>query len=95
MSEVRSDGTLTAFWVRFPDDPGFPTGLGVTGWSESDVCRLLDDLGYDFHRRAKRVEFVAVRTVDEVGLSEVARHAGPLVVRGVWYPCWNIGLGAP
>ena len=95
MDDVRGDGTLTAFWVTFPRDPGFPVGLGVTGWSEADVFRLLDERGYDFHRRATHVEFRVVTTVDEVGFDHVAGGSGPIVVRGIWYPVANVGFGAP
>jgi len=86
---------LTAFWVSFPQDPAFPLGLGVTAWSETDACRLLDERGYDFHRRARQVEFRVVDTVGELGFDHVSRGAGPIVVHGVWYPCANVGLGAP
>jgi hypothetical protein len=85
---------LTAFWVSFPQDPSFPIGMGVTAWSETDACRLLDERGYDFHRRARQVDFRAVETIDEVGF-DVSRGAGPIVVRGIWYPCANVGFGAP
>jgi hypothetical protein len=95
MSIAARDGTLTAFWVSFPEDPAFPLGFGVTAWSEVDVCRLLEERGYDFHRRARRVEFRTVEKVDDVGLDHVSRGAGPIVVRGLWYPCGNVGFGAP
>src|SRR5689334_4698666 len=90
-----ADGKLTAFWISFPDDPAFPAGMGVTAWSGSDAARLLDERGYDFHRRAKRIELRVINSVDDVGRSDVLRYSGPIVVRGVWYPCFNVGFGAP
>jgi hypothetical protein len=95
MSTATPDGTLTAFWVSFPDDPGFPLGMGVTAWSEADARRLLEERGYDFHRRARRVDFRAVEKVDDLGLDYVSKSAGPIVVRGLWFPCGNVGFGAP
>ena len=68
-------------------------GMGVTAWSEADAFRLLDEEGYDFHRRAQEVVFRVVEKVEDVDLSHVAPNAGPVVVRGVWYPCLNIGFG--
>ncbi len=85
---------LIPFWISFPDDPDFSMGLGVTAWSREDAYRLLEEQGYDFHVRARRVE---VR--DAISVSDLAEHVrpnmGPIVVRGVWYPCFNVGFGAP
>lgn len=92
-SLFTGDGTLTAYWITFPDDPGFPIGVGVTAWSESDAARLLTELGCDYHLRAARVSFREIRNIDEVSFDFVRRQSGPIVVRGVWYPCENIGHG--
>lgn len=86
---------LTAFWISFPRDPAFPMGLGVTAWSEADAYRLLEEQGYDFHRRAQEVALRVVRSAEDVDAAHVAPNAGPVVVRGVWYPCMNIGFGRP
>jgi hypothetical protein len=40
MGTAIPDGTLTAFWVSFPDDATFPLGLGITAWSKADACGL-------------------------------------------------------
>jgi hypothetical protein len=89
------DGTLTAFWISFPKDSRFPVGLGVTAWSEADAFRLLEERGYDFHLRAEEVIVRAGVTINDIDPSNVRPNMGPLIVRGVWYPCFNIGLGAP
>jgi hypothetical protein len=88
------DGTLTAFWISFPKDPGFPFGMGVTAWSRADAFRLLEEKGYDFHLRATEVAVCEGVTIDDVDCSHVRPNMGPMSVRGVWYPCWNIGFGA-
>jgi hypothetical protein len=90
-----SDGTLTAFWVSFPKDPTFPLGLGVTAWSRADALRLLEERGYDFHLRATEIAFREGITIDDVEYAHVRPNMGPMIVRGVWYPCFNIGFGAP
>jgi hypothetical protein len=89
-----SDGTLTAFWITFPEDVGFPAGLGVTAWSEADAFRLLEEKGYDFHLRAKEVRLERDVAVESLA-SHVRAQMGPVVARGIWFPCFNIGFGAP
>jgi hypothetical protein len=88
------DRTLTTFWIAFPKDPGFPLGMGVTAWSRADAFRLLEDKGYDFHLRASEVSIREGVTLEDIQ-SSCRPIAGPLAVRGVWYPCWNVGFGAP
>jgi hypothetical protein len=85
---------LTAFWVSFPLNYDFPLGFGVTAWSEQDALELLEERGFDYHRRAKKVDVRAGVTVDELD-RHVRPNMGPIVVRGVWYPCFNIGFGTP
>jgi hypothetical protein len=89
------DGNLTAFWISFPKDPGFPLGLGVTAWSPADAFRLLEERGYDFHLRANEVSVREGITTEDVEHSHVRSNMGPMVVRGVWYLCFNVGYGAP
>ena len=88
-------GALIPFWITFPKNPGegFPIGFGVTASSEADAWRILDELGYDQHRRAAVVEVKPIGTVDEISDPYVRRHMGPLVVRGIWYPFTQVGSG--
>jgi hypothetical protein len=81
-------GTLTPFWITFPENlqEGFPLGFGVTAWSEADAWRILDERGYDQHRRAAVVDVRPITAVDEIAHPHVRRNMGPLVVRGIWYP---------
>jgi hypothetical protein len=89
------DGTLRAFWISFPKHPGFPLGLGVTAWSRADAFHLLEEVGYDFHLRANEVSIREGITIDDVEEFHVRPNSGPMIVRGVWYPCLNVGFGAP
>jgi hypothetical protein len=88
-------GTLTPFWITFPKDgnEGFPLGFGVTAWSEADAWRILDERGYDQHRRAGRVDVKPLASVDQNGDEHVRKHMGPIVVRGIWYPFTQLGAG--
>lgn len=89
------DGTLTAFWVSFPGDSTFPIGLGVTTWSQTDAFRLLEGQGYDFHLRAREVAVRENVTIDEIDPGHIRPNIGPMIVRGVWNRCLNIGFGGP
>jgi hypothetical protein len=84
---------LTPFWISFPMDPSFPMGFGVTARSKEDAFQLLVEQGYDFHVRARGVDMKASISVDDLD-PHVRRNMGPIVMRGVWYPCLNIGFGA-
>ncbi len=85
---------LTTFWFEFPEDPSFPHGMGVSAFSLADALALLDDHCYDFHRCARRLEVRRGVSLTDIGYSHVAMNSGPLVFRGVWYPCLNLGWSA-
>lgn len=86
---------LACFWITFPDGPDtFPIGLGVTARSREDAFALVEAQGLDFHVRAPRVEVNVCSRVEDLP-AFVRAHMGPPVVRGVWYPCLNVGFGAP
>ncbi len=67
--------------------------MGVTAYSLQDAFVLLDRHGYEFHRRGpvEVREGVAVADLDQ---RHVVPNMGPIVFRGIWYPCLNVGFGA-
>lgn len=75
---------LVRFW--FQTDRGL--GYGVTASSQADAEALLKGFGYPL--QSERI--VSVRQgVSTASLDkEVLPNAGPLAVRGVWYPCRNV-----
>ena len=87
------DPRCRAFWLTFPGQPSAAFGIGITAYSLEDAYRLLEERGYDFHRRGSVVvrEDVVVADLDQ---KHVVPNMGPIVFRGIWYPCLNIGLGA-
>ena len=89
---MPQDTGLTAYWITFPEDPHFPLGFGVTAWSLQDAYSILDELGYDQHRRAKRTEVQADVAAADLDQNHVRLNSGPLVVRGLWYPFWKVGI---
>ncbi len=76
---------LRRFWFRTE----IGLGYGVTAFSRSDAEQLLRDRGYPDNSRPiiEVVEDVDVSALDQ---SHVLPNSGPVVVRGVWYPCHNL-----
>jgi hypothetical protein len=76
---------LVRFW--FQSDRGF--GYGVTAKSQADAEGLLKDYGYPLpsERIIEVKQNVSLSSLDK---ENVVPNAGPLAVRGVWYPCRNV-----
>ena len=73
--------TLTAYWFRTSKGLGY----GVTAFSEEDAEQLLQGFGYP--RDGEAVMGVVVGIVQtQLDQNHVVLNAGPIVVRGVWYP---------
>jgi hypothetical protein len=77
---------LIRYW--FSSDAGL--GFGVTAHSIQDAIELLSSVGYipgsDFNP-SRVVENVSISALDQ---NHVVPNIGPVVVRGVWFPCRNI-----
>ena len=84
------DPRCRAFWLAFPSGP---LGMGVTARSLEDAFALLDQHGYDIHRTGP-VEVRENVTVADLDQNDVVPNMGPIVFRGIWFPCLNIGFGA-
>jgi hypothetical protein len=87
------DPRCHAYWFTFPGQPHAPMGMGVTARSLEDAYSLLEERGYTFHRSGP-VEVREHVTADDLRSEYVLRNMGPMVFRGIWYPCLNIGHGA-
>ena len=88
--------TLECFWISFPMDSNLPLGIGVTAYTEADAHKLLLERGISawFRNALQIVIQVGVR-VHDLDQRNVVPNIGPMQLRGVWYPCMNIGFGAP
>ncbi|MEQ1865429.1 MAG: hypothetical protein ABL996_12380 [Micropepsaceae bacterium] len=86
---------LKSYWLAFPDLPQAPFGMGVTARSLQDAFALLEANGYEYHRLTACLVVREVSSPDDIDKNNVSPNAGPIVVRGVWYPALNIGFGAP
>src|SRR5262249_22477389 len=83
---------LRAFWITGLDPHG-PLGLGITAYHLDDALSLAEDAGYAVGSPDDRRRLSAIADVTPAQLPEhVARHMGPIVVRGIWYPFTRVGV---
>jgi hypothetical protein len=93
---MRETNLLETFWFSFPQDPRLPFGIGVTAYSEADARAMLDERGVStWFAHAKQVTVTQGIRLQDLDQRNVAPNIGPMQLRGVWYPCMNVGLGAP
>ena len=85
---------LRSYWLSFPEDPNFPVGFGVTAQCLEEAYELLEACGFSYHREAQRVSVREDVQLADIEYDFVEAQSGPLVVRGVWYPCYNVGFGS-
>jgi hypothetical protein len=79
---------LVAYWIT---RPGESFSIGVTAWSVNDAVEITRRAGYDLPEPIRVVENVRPQDLDP---RHVLPNAGPLIVRGVWYPLTSLGAGA-
>ncbi|CAA9327080.1 MAG: hypothetical protein AVDCRST_MAG40-1743 [uncultured Gemmatimonadaceae bacterium] len=77
---------LRRFW--FPLPRGF--GVGVTAASEAEARALAEAARARYHPDQVLGPVVADVDVRALDAAHVLSNAGPVVVRGVWYPRLNI-----
>jgi len=83
---------LTTYWMSFPEDSNYPSGIGVTAYSIEDAQSLLDERNFDYYKSAKKV--IVEENVDWAYAMHKLRYIdrpnlGPLVIRGIWWPNLN------
>lgn len=88
--------SLETFWITFPLDTNLPLGIGVTAYSEADAQSLLLERGIsEWFRNALQIVIQEGVRIHDLDQKNVAPNIGPMQFRGVWYPCMNVGFGAP
>ena len=96
---MQSEAELETYWVTWPgsvENRGL-MGIGVTAYSREDAFALIAQFGVISPAQLEDAD-VHVRegvTVADLDQNHVVPGIGPLQFRGVWYPCMNIGYGAP
>src|SRR4051812_28168455 len=86
---ATDDIHLISYWITFRHQRFYQ--LGVTAYSLHDAFKLLAAQGYIFdpHTDISAIhEHVRIADLDQ---HHVVQNMGPIIVRGVWYPCLNIG----
>ncbi len=92
-ADSMSDSALTPFWIEGPDPRG-PLGYGVTAFSLTDALEIVRRAGYQLPADAATLRVrEGVRPAD-IEHAYVREHMGPIVVRGLWYPFLDVGVGA-
>lgn len=92
---MKKSEALKTYWYSFPSDTRLPLGIGVTAYSRSDADELIQQQGITWHQKAKEINVVENVTIADLDQSNIVPNIGPMQFRGVWYPCQNIGYGAP
>jgi hypothetical protein len=93
---MQSTTLLDTFWFTFPQDLHMPFGIGVTAYSEADAYELMHERGVsDWFANAKEIVVQKNVRIQDLSQSNIVPNIGPMQLRGVWYPCMNIGYGAP
>jgi hypothetical protein len=93
---MHSTTALDKFWFSFPQDANMPFGIGVTAYSEADAYELMQERGVsDWFANAKEIVVQKNIRIQDLSQSNIVPNIGPMQLRGVWYPCMNIGYGAP
>ena len=87
------ESTLTAFWIDGPDPSG-PLGYGVTAFSITDAVEIVQRAGYRLPDDKGSLRVRADIKAAEIEHDYVREHMGPIVVRGLWYPFIDVGVGA-
>ena len=86
MTRTVPQGTLRRFWFRLSQGGG----IGVTAGSEVEARELAEDARLRFYPAASIVGVVPDVQVSALDQDHVLPNAGPVVVRGVWYPRLNV-----
>ena len=76
---------LVPFW--FKTNPGF--GYGVTAISQAEAEQFLRESGYP-PDGTEVIEVIHNVQHKDLKQNHVVPNAGPMVMRGVWYPWHNI-----
>lgn len=92
---MKENKKLKTYWIIFPENLELPFGVGVAAMSVDDMFFLIEREGIDWHKHASKTEIKEDISIADLDQSNIVPNIGPMQFRGVWYPCQNIGYGAP
>ncbi len=82
---------VQAFWIEIPGVSHCPLGYGVTAWTLEDAFSIILGRGYSLPSDPMKMRIRENIRFEE--LSEYVKdHMGPIVVRGMWYPFYRLGV---
>ncbi len=79
---------LKAYWIESPAI--HPPGLGVTAFSRDDAFQLLNASGYALRPDDPSIRVTEGIQVEDLDQNHIVPNMGPIVFRGVWFPCGNL-----
>lgn len=79
---------LKTFWIEAPGSN--VAGFGVTAFSCEDAFELLHACGHSFSPDDSQVRVTEGIRVEDLDQQHIMPNIGPLILRGVWYPCANL-----
>ncbi len=82
------DRHLTTYWIEPP--VGMIRQFGVSAYSLEDAVFLLREAGYEIDVNVPGTTVREGITVADLDQHHVAPNMGPMVFRGVWFPCLNL-----
>jgi hypothetical protein len=85
-----SERVLTPFWIVPPSKYG-PLGFGVTAFDLADALDIIKSIGYILPEDTSSLEIIE-NIMPETLHPHVAAHMGPMIVRGLWYPFFWVGV---
>lgn len=83
---------LTSYWIVSPNPHG-PIGFGVTAFNLDEAVRMIRSEGFGDYLPddLNQLRVLENATINDLDKNNVVPYMGPMVMRGLWYPCRNIG----
>ena len=79
---------LSTYWIKASKVAAH--GFGVTAFSRVDAFQLLHAVGYFVSPDDTDVQVIEGIRITDLDQNHVVPNMGPIVVRGVWFPCRNL-----
>jgi hypothetical protein len=83
---------LATYWIKSPIFHS-PIGFGVTAFTLEEAIRTIQSEGFGRYLPDNLDELIVREniSINDLDQNNVVPNIGPMVMRGLWYPCLNIG----
>ena len=88
----RGGSALTAYWMTIQQKEGWDFGVGVSARSNRDAILITIVHGWLDLSVCRDVLVSSGVTLPDMDQNHMLPNCGPLLVRGLWYPCGEIGI---